>query len=89
MPLGTEVKSQVITQTQRHESDTGSPEVQIAILTQRIRDLTVHLREHPHDLHCRRGLLKMVGRRRRLLSYLHEHNVERYRSLITELGLRH
>ena len=89
MPLTNEVKSQVITQVQRHQTDTGSSEVQIALLTQRIRDLTIHLREHKHDVHCRRGLLKMVGRRRRLLSYIHEHNVERYRSLIAELGLRH
>jgi small subunit ribosomal protein S15 len=89
MPLAPEVKSQVIAQTQRREGDTGSSEVQVAILTQRIRELTVHLREHPHDVQCRRGLVKMVGRRRRLLSYLHEHNVERYRSLIAELGLRH
>ena len=89
MPLGTEVKSQVIHAVQRHESDTGSSEVQIAILTQRIRDLTQHLREHPQDVQCRRGLIKMVGRRRRLLSYINKHNVERYRSLISELGLRH
>jgi small subunit ribosomal protein S15 len=89
MPLGTEVKTQVITSVQRHNGDTGSSEVQIALLTQRIRDLTVHLREHPQDVQCRRGLLKMVGHRRRLLSYINKHNVERYRSLIAELGLRH
>lgn len=89
MPLSTEVKKQLIEQVQRRDGDTGSSEVQIALMTQRIRDLTVHLREHPHDLHCRRGLVKMVGHRRRLLSYIHKHNVERYRSLIAELGLRH
>jgi len=89
MPLGTEEKSQVIANVQRHAGDTGSSEVQIAILTQRIRELTEHLREHKHDMQCRRGLVMMVGRRRRLLSYLNKHNVERYRSLIAELGLRH
>lgn len=88
MPLGPEVKSQIIGSVQRHEGDTGSPEVQVAILTQRIRDLTEHLREHKHDVHTRRGLLKMVGRRRRLLSYLNKQDVNRYRSLIAELGLR-
>jgi small subunit ribosomal protein S15 len=89
MPLGTEAKSQIISQVQRHEKDTGSSEVQIALMTKRIRDLTEHLREHPHDIQCRRGLLKLVGHRRRLLSYINKHNVERYRSLIAELGLRH
>jgi small subunit ribosomal protein S15 len=88
MPLGVEEKSQIITKVQRHEGDTGSPEVQVAILTQRIRDLTEHLKEHKHDNHSRRGLLKMVGQRRRMLSYLHKIDVSRYRAIIAELGLR-
>jgi small subunit ribosomal protein S15 len=88
MPLAPEVKTEVMQSVQRHEKDTGSSEVQIAVLTKRIRELTEHLREHPHDLQCRRGLVKMVGTRRRLLRYLNKHNVERYRSLIAELGLR-
>lgn len=88
MPLTTEVKAKIITSVQTHASDTGSSEVQVALLTQRIRDLTEHLREHKHDVHSRRGLLKMVGRRRRLLSYLNKQDVNRYRALIAELGLR-
>ncbi len=71
-----------------HDSDTGSPEVQVALLTQRINDLTEHLRVHGHDHHSRRGLLKLVGRRRRLLNYLRNQDVERYRLLISRLGLR-
>lgn len=71
-----------------HESDTGSPEVQIALLTERINGLTDHLREHRHDHHSRRGLLKMVGRRRRLLAYLSNKDVDRYRTTIARLGLR-
>ena len=89
MPLLPEVKTEIVGNVQRHATDTGSSEVQIALLTQRIRDLTEHLREHKHDNHCRRGLVILVGRRRRLLAYLNKHNVERYRSLIAELGLRH
>jgi len=88
MPLSTDVKAQVIASVQQHEGDTGSPEVQVAILTKRIHDLTEHLREHKHDNHSRRGLLKMVGRRRRLLSYINRQDINRYRSLIAELGLR-
>lgn len=88
MPLAADEKSAIISTHQRHERDTGSPEVQVAILTQRIRDLTEHLREHSHDVHSRRGLLKMVGRRRRLLSYLNRIDVERYRAIIASLGLR-
>ncbi len=88
MSLAGEPKTAIIAANRRHEKDTGSPEVQVAILTQRIRDLTGHLQVHPHDVHSRRGLLKMVGRRRRLLSYLNRIDVERYRSLIAELGLR-
>ena len=71
-----------------HEGDTGSPEVQIAVLTKRIRDLTEHLKEHPKDHHSRRGLLKMVGHRRNLLSYLQKVDIERYRAIIARLGIR-
>lgn len=88
MALETEQKSEIIHQYQIHESDTGSPEVQIAILTRRIEDLTRHLAENKHDNHSRRGLLKMVGQRRRMLKYLNRKDPERYRALITSLGLR-
>lgn len=88
MPLPTEEKAQVIEEFHIHEGDTGSSEVQIALLTRRIQDLTVHLNEHKHDLHSRYGLLKMVGQRRRLLKYLNRTNPERYRELIARLGLR-
>ena len=88
MPLEKEVKTQVIKDFHRHEKDTGSPEVQIAILTKRISQLTDHLRENSHDESCRRGLLKMVGRRRRLLSYLRKNDYARYLSLTDELSLR-
>ncbi|MCI0543043.1 MAG: 30S ribosomal protein S15 [Actinobacteria bacterium] len=71
-----------------HEGDTGSPEVQVALLTEHINHLTEHLRDHRHDHHSRRGLLLMVGKRRRLLDYLRRQDVERYRSLIAKLGLR-
>ena len=71
-----------------HEGDTGSPEVQIAVLTKRIRDLTEHLKEHPKDHHSRRGLLKMVGHRRNLLAYLQKVDIERYRAIISRLGIR-
>ena len=71
-----------------HEGDTGSPEVQIAVLTKRIRDLTEHLKEHPKDHHSRRGLLKMVGHRRNLLAYLQTVDIERYRAIIARLGIR-
>jgi len=71
-----------------HDSDTGSPEVQVALLTERINHLTEHLRDHGHDHHSRRGLLLMVGKRRRLLDYLRRQDVERYRALIAKLGLR-
>ncbi|HHU83861.1 MAG TPA: 30S ribosomal protein S15 [Clostridiales bacterium] len=71
-----------------HEGDTGSPEVQIAVLTKRIKDLTEHLKEHTNDHHSRRGLLKMVGRRRNLLGYLQKVDIERYRSIVARLGLR-
>ncbi len=83
-----ERKAGVIEAHRRHESDTGSPQVQIAILTDRIATLTEHLRTHKHDHHSRRGLLMMVGRRRRLLNYLQRTDLEGYRALIEELGLR-
>ncbi len=88
MALQKEQKEQIISSSQTHEGDTGSAEVQIAILTERINGLTGHLREHRHDHHSRRGLLKMVGRRRRLLAYLSKNDVERYRSVIARHGLR-
>ncbi len=81
-------KDEIISGFRVHESDTGSPEVQIALLTERIIGLTDHLREHRHDHHSRRGLLKLVGRRRRLLAYLSDKDVERYRATIARLGLR-
>ncbi|MBD4674928.1 30S ribosomal protein S15, partial [Xanthomonas citri pv. citri] len=71
-----------------HEGDTGSPEVQIAVLSRRIKDLTEHLKEHKHDHHTRRGLMGLVGRRRRMLGYLQNVDIERYRALIERLGLR-
>jgi small subunit ribosomal protein S15 len=81
-------KQEIIGEHRTHEGDTGSPEVQVAVLTRRIAHLTDHLREHKHDYHSRRGLLKMVGNRRRLLKYLQKKDVERYRALIAKLGLR-
>jgi small subunit ribosomal protein S15 len=81
-------KEELIQEHQTHEDDTGSSEVQVAVLTRRIAHLTEHLREHKHDFHSRRGLLKLVGRRRRLLKYLQKKDVERYRALIAKLGLR-
>jgi len=88
MPLSSERKLEIIEEYKSHEKDTGSAEVQIAILTKRIDDLTDHLKVHSKDHHSRRGLLKMVGKRRRLLDYLKKKDVERYRSLIERLGLR-
>ena len=81
-------KSQIIKEYQTHEGDTGSPEVQIALLTNRITELTEHLKVHKKDNHSRRGLFKMVGQRRGLLNYLEKNDIERYRSLIERLGLR-
>ena len=81
-------KQDTINDHRIHESDTGSPEVQIALLSQRIRHLTEHLQEHPKDHHSRRGLLMLVGRRRRMLDYVRSIDVERYRALIAKLGLR-
>lgn len=79
---------EVIREYGQHDADTGSPEVQVALLTERINHLTDHLREHKHDHHSRRGLLMLVGKRRRLLNYLRSKDVERYRALIAALGLR-
>jgi small subunit ribosomal protein S15 len=87
--LSSEKKQDIIEKFKLHEQDTGSPEVQIAILTERINYLTEHLKEHKKDHHSRRGLLKMVGRRRGLLNYLKERDIERYRNLVDKLGLRH
>ncbi|HET7303586.1 MAG TPA: 30S ribosomal protein S15 [Segeticoccus sp.] len=88
MPLTAEVKKQIMTEYATKDGDTGSPEVQVAMLTQRIKDLTEHARQHPHDHHSRRGLLLLVGQRKRLLRYLEATDIERYRSLIKRLGLR-
>jgi small subunit ribosomal protein S15 len=88
MGLDVAVKKQIMDEYGTTEGDTGSPEVQVALLTQRIRDLTEHSRQHKHDHHSRRGLLLLVGRRKRLLRYLAETDIERYRSLIKRLGLR-
>lgn len=83
-----EIKNNIIEEYKTHEGDTGSPEVQVAILTYRINDLNEHLKEHHKDFHSRRGLLKMVGQRRNLLKYLKNTDIERYKSLIARLGLR-
>ncbi len=88
MALETEAKTEIIGQYQIHDGDTGSPEVQVALLTKRIQELTRHLAENKHDNHSRRGLLKLVGQRRRMLNYLNHKDPERYRALITSLGLR-
>ena len=88
MALEADVKKAIIEEYATHTGDTGSPEVQIALLTKRIKDLTEHLKEHKHDHHSRRGLLLLVGQRRRLLGYLSDIDIERYRSLIERLGLR-
>lgn len=88
MAVTQERKQQLIEEYKTHESDTGSPEVQIAILTENIINLTDHLREHKKDHHSRRGLLKMVGHRRKLLTYLRNKDVSRYSTLIEKLGLR-
>ncbi len=86
--LVTDKKQEIITSFKRHDSDTGSPEVQIAILTERITYLTEHFKVHKKDHHSRRGLLKIVGQRRRLLDYLKKKDVERYRAIIEKLGIR-
>ena len=83
-----EKKAEVMTVNATHENDTGSPEVQIAILTERIRELTEHLKQHPNDDHSRLGMYKMVGKRRRLLDYLTRKDIERYRAIIAKLNIR-
>ncbi len=88
MPLAKEIKAKAIEDFHRHEKDTGSPEVQVAILTNRIQQLTEHLRNNKHDQSCRRGLLKLVGQRRRLLAYLRKSNYASYLSLTDRLNLR-
>jgi small subunit ribosomal protein S15 len=88
MPLIKDRKQQLITDFRRSEEDTGSPEVQVAVLSRRIEELTEHLKSHRKDHHSRRGLLRMVGTRRRLLDYLKREDIERYRTLIERLGLR-
>ena len=88
MPLTKEKKQELIGKFGRSDGDTGSTEVQVALLTERINELTEHLRTHSKDHHSRRGLLKMVGKRRRVLRYLESNDLERYRSLVSELGLR-
>ena len=89
MALTVEEKTEIIADSRMHETDTGSPEVQVSVLTRRINQMTEHLKIHKHDLHSRRGLLMMVGRRRRLLAYISKKSPDRYRALIAKLGLRH
>ena len=86
--ISKEMKSQIIEKYKREEKDTGSPEVQIALLTERINELTEHLKVHDKDNHSRRGLLKMVGKRRNLLNYLAKKDINRYREIVEKLGLR-
>lgn len=88
MPLNIEKKQELITKHQKHQGDTGSPEVQVALLTERINTLTEHLKGHKKDHACRRGLLKMVGQRRRLLNYLSKRHMDRYRAIVEKLDLR-
>ncbi|MFW6381839.1 MAG: 30S ribosomal protein S15 [Bacillota bacterium] len=86
--ISKEKKQEIISEYQREEGDTGSPEVQIALLTERISQLTDHLKQHTNDHHSRRGLLKMVGKRKKLLNYLKNNDISRYRQLIENLGIR-
>ncbi len=88
MALDAKKKTEIINTYATHPGDTGSPEVQVAVLTERIKDLTEHLKDHKHDHHSRRGLLLLVGQRRRLLGYLQNVDINRYRTLIEKLGLR-
>jgi len=89
VPLSVEEKAEIIADSRVHELDTGSPEVQVSLLTRRINQLTEHLKVHKHDQHSRRGLIMMVGQRRRLLAYISKKSPDRYRALIARLGLRH
>lgn len=89
VPFTIEDRAEIIENSRIHEADTGSPEVQVSLLTYRINQLTEHLKVHKHDLHSHRGLMMMVGQRRRLLAYLSKKSPERYRTLIAKLGLRH
>lgn len=86
--ITTETKAKVITDNQTHKTDVGSPQVQVAVLTERIKEVTAHLQNNKHDFHARRGLLQMVGKRKRLLKYLQDKNYEAYTALIAKLGLR-
>jgi small subunit ribosomal protein S15 len=86
--LTKEARGTIVTEHARHEGDTGSPEVQIALLTERINELTAHMRFHKKDFHTERGLMKLIGRRRRLLAYLNRTDIQRYRNVLTKLGLR-
>jgi small subunit ribosomal protein S15 len=88
VPLDKDKKQEIIERFRVHETDSGSPEVQIALLTERIRELTSHFQVHKKDFHSRRGLLKLVGQRRRLLDYLKSRKIEKYRKIVKELGLR-
>ena len=88
MPLSKEKKQEIIKKFRVHETDSGSPEVQIALLTERIKELTGHFQVHKKDYHSRRGLLKLVGQRRRLLDYLKSREIDKYRRIVKELGLR-
>jgi small subunit ribosomal protein S15 len=88
LAVGTEVKEKLVAEHKLHDTDTGSPEVQVAIFSERIRQLTEHLKTHKKDHHSRRGLLLLVGKRRRLLNYLGRNDIERYRALISKLGIR-
>ncbi len=88
MALTQEAKKAIMAEFKLHDSDTGSPEVQVALITQRIKDITEHLKVHTKDFHTRRGLLKLIGQRRRLLDYMQDKDIERYRKLIKTLGLR-
>lgn len=88
MAVDSEIKGKLVAEHRLHDTDTGSPEVQVAIFSERIRQLTEHLKTHRKDHHSRRGLLLLVGKRRRLLNYLSRTDVERYRALITKLGIR-
>jgi small subunit ribosomal protein S15 len=88
VPLLRERKSSIVEEHKTHETDTGSPEVQVALLTAQINELNEHLKEHKKDHHSRRGLMMMVGRRRRMLNYLADRDIERYRALVSRLGIR-